>query len=167
MSIMALASHQSTSSTSSSPSPSSLNRMSLVLWSLLVMSLWYRPEAVTGLILPLTSKMNSSGLSDKQVVHFHKLANTHNLHNPCSPGRQPKEDRSAQMSLEDDVSYSELTGLTSSPGNKVGLSLLRELITKSSFLQGLATNVIRMVSHKTQLTDCNSRSKAPARLDCH
>lgn len=127
----------------------SLNRFDLILWSLTVLILWCQPAPVVGHVLPETNKVNVSEPIDKQVVHFYKLANVHNLHNPCSPGRQPKE-HSALMPLEGDISYSELTGLTSSPGNKVGLSLLRELITKSSFLQGLATNVIRMVSDKTQ-----------------
>ncbi len=91
-------------------------------------------------VLPSYEKMNSTTNSNEEVVlQLEKLSNANNLHNPCLPGRHPEHRRAL---IEDDIAYTDLIG---TPGNKLGLVLLRELITKSTFLQGLATNIIRMV----------------------
>ena len=117
---------------------------------LIITSFWSTESHV----LRLVDKLNSTKFNEEAILHFNRLAKTHRLHNPCAPGRQPSkvspEHRKTYYSLEDDNTYSNtdsvLTALTGTPGNKPGLTLLRELITKSIFLQGLATNVIRMVS---------------------
>jgi hypothetical protein len=92
-------------------------------------------------VLPSYEKMNLTNSSEESMVRFNKLANANNLHNPCSPERHQEHRRT--LIEDDDITYTDLSG---TPGNKLGLGLLRELITKSTFLQGLATNIIRMVS---------------------
>jgi len=92
-------------------------------------------------VLPSFENINSTNNSEEAVLGFEKLANANHLHNPCSPGRHEHEEHRRAL-IEDDITYTDHRG---TPGNKLGLGLLRELITKSTFLQGLATNIIRMV----------------------
>lgn len=125
----------------------SVKRRDICLTFITLLSFWSAFEPTESHVLRKNDyKSNSSDANEGTALHFKKLANTHNLHNPCTPGRQPSGALRQHQRLKEEVTYTELTGLRGTPGNRIGLTLLRELITKSTFLQGLATNVIRMVS---------------------
>lgn len=79
---------------------------------------------------------SSSHESESTVLHFNDLAFANDLHNPCSPGHNHK-----LLVSEDDTD----PHMSDSNNNRLALGLLRELVTKSTFLQGLITNIIRMV----------------------
>ena len=123
----------------------SVKQINFYLTTITLLSYWLAFVPTESHVLKVV--LNSTDTNDEAVLHFKKLAKTHNLHNPCFSGRHPSEDGKEHLTFEDEISNSEPTGLVGSHGNKLGLALLRELITKSTFLQGLATNVIRMVSH--------------------
>ncbi|CAG2110558.1 unnamed protein product [Medioppia subpectinata] len=130
--------------------------MNVCLIAITLSSYWSAIKPTESHVLLLIDKLSpnsTTNANEEASLHFHRLANTHHLHNPCSPGRHSSaHPRRANPTTgsDHDISYSELTGmtaltaLTGTPGNKPGLALLRELITKSTFLQGLVTNVIRM-----------------------